>query len=113
MHYMLLLYIEDRPAPGTPEAGPYYGAVVEFQRLCRERGVFVAAGPLERPSAAATVRRRDGRTLLTDGPFAETTEWLAGYFLVDCRDDDEARELARLCPVAAAGSVEVRPVRNL
>ena len=110
MRYMFLLYIEDRPAPGTPEAGPYYAALMSFHQECRERGVLVRADPLQAPSAAKTVRVRAGKPLSTDGPFAETTEWLAGYFLLDCRDEDEALELARLCPVSSEGSVEIRPI---
>jgi hypothetical protein len=110
MQYMLLLYIEDRPEPGSPEAGEYYGAVAAFTAECRRRGVFVAADPLERPASAVTVRVREGTVLNTDGPFAETTEWLAGYMLLECRSQEEALELASLCPVARHGTVEVRPV---
>jgi hypothetical protein len=110
MRYLFLLYVEDRPEPATPEGVRYYGALREWQRECRARGAFVAANPLERPDTAATVRVRDGRLLRTDGPFAETTEWLGGYFLLDCLDREQALELARVCPVAAEGSVEVRPL---
>lgn len=113
MQYMLLLYIEDRPVPGTPEAGGYYGAIVDFHRECTERGVLLAATPLDGRETARTVRQRGGKVLSTDGPFAETTEWLAGFFLLDCRDRDEAVELARRCPVARTGTVEVRPVARL
>jgi hypothetical protein len=110
MHFMLLLYIEDRPQPGAPSAAEYYGELMAFHGHCRERGVLVAADPLAEPSTATTIRQRAGKVLRTDGPFAETSEWLGGYFLVDCRDQQEAVELARSCPVAKAGSVEVRPV---
>jgi hypothetical protein len=75
--------------------------------------VLVADDPLHRPETATTVRVRDGQTLSTDGPFAETAEWLGGYFIVDCRDLDEALELAARCPTAKAGSVEVRPVMEV
>lgn len=110
MRYMLLLYGPDRPSPGTPEATKYFGAVMDFHRECRERGVLVSSDPLLGPDQARTVRVRSGRVLRTDGPFAETTEWLGGYFLLDCRDLDEALELAERCPTAVYGSVEVRPV---
>jgi hypothetical protein len=110
MRYMLLLYIEDRPQPDAPDAGEYYGALMAFHAECRKRGVLVDTDPLQAPSAASTVRVRGGKVLQTDGPFAETSEWLGGYFLLECRDDQEALELARLCPVSTQGSVEVRPI---
>lgn len=81
-----------------------------FADECRRRGAFVAGDPLTGEGAATTVAVRDGKTLLTDGPYAETREHLGGYYVLDCRDLDEALELAALCPMAAAGSIEVRPV---
>lgn len=110
MRYMLLLYLSERPEPDTPEAAQFYPAIREFREHCRRRGAFVGAEPLHEPQTATTVRVRDGQTLKLDGPFAETTEWLGGYFMLDCRDLDEALELAAECPVAHLGSVEVRPV---
>jgi hypothetical protein len=61
-------------------------------------------------SAATTFSVRDGRTLITDGPFAETHEHLGGYYVLECRNLDEALELAALCPLATVGSIEVRPI---
>ncbi|MCW3013429.1 MAG: YCII-related protein [Solirubrobacterales bacterium] len=110
MRYMLLLYIQDRPEPGTPEATAAFCAIAEFHQRCQDRGVLVASDPLHAPQTATTVRVRDGATLNTDGPFTETTEWLGGYFIVDCADLDEALELAASCPTAHEGSVEVRPI---
>lgn len=110
MRYMLLLYVTDRAEPCTPEAEEVYPPLMAFHRECRERGVLVASDPLHEPRTATTVRVRDGQTLNIDGPFAETTEWLGGYFLVDCKALDEALELAARCPTAADGSVEVRPI---
>jgi hypothetical protein len=69
--------------------------------------VLVAADPLHRPETATTVRVRDGKALNIDGPFAETAEWLGGYFMLECRDLDEALELAARHPTAKNGSVEV------
>jgi hypothetical protein len=68
---------------------------------------------LEDTGTATTIRVRDGDAVTTDGPFAETREQLAGYYLLDCRDLDEALELAARCPLAAEGSIEVRPVRRV
>ena len=109
MRYMLLLYGGERP----PEDSEFYPAIRAFRDECVERGVFVAADPLYEPHAATTVRVRDGETLNLDGPFAETAEWLGGYFMLDCADLDEALELAARCPIASIGSVEVRPVREV
>ena len=110
MRYMLLLYVDDRPEPGTPEADAAFREIAAFHAECRRRGVLVDSDPLHGPEAATTVRVRDGETLAIDGPFAETTEWLAGYFVIDCPSLDEALEVAALCPTARTGSVEVRPV---
>jgi len=111
MRYMLLLYNDfDRPEPDTPEAEEMRAEYMAFHDECRRRGVLIAADPLHKPETATTIRIRDGQTLSTDGPFAEATEWLGGYFMVDCDDLDEALELARLCPAARTGSVEVRPI---
>jgi hypothetical protein len=110
MNYMLLLYLSERPSPGTPEGDAMFAAVRAFHGECQERGVLVSAAPLLGPEAATTVRVRDDETLRTDGPFAETKEWLAGYFVLDCRDLEEALELAARCPTARDGTVEVRPL---
>jgi hypothetical protein len=110
VRYMLLLYVSERPEPGTPEAAEAFGAIRAFHQDCAERGVLVASDPLEPPATATTVRVSDGGTIVSDGPFVETKEWLGGYFLVDCASEEEALELAARCPTARDGSVEVRPV---
>jgi hypothetical protein len=110
MRYMLLLYVNGRPEPGSPEAEAMFGEIAAFHRECDEHGVLVASDPLGEPDTATTVRVRDGKTLNTDGPFAEAREWLGGYFMLDCRDRDEALELAARCPTARTGAVELRPV---
>ena len=109
MRHMLLLYLSERPAPGTPDGDELYTAVRGFHEECKRRGVLVDAAPLQAPGTATTVRATNGRVMSTDGPFAETKEWLAGYFVLEC-DRDEALELAALCPTARDGSVEVRPL---
>ncbi len=79
----------------------------------RERGVLIAAEALQPAGTATTVRVRNGRTTVTDGPFAETKEQLAGFYLIDAKDLDEAIQVAAKIPPAREGSVEVRPVRTL
>lgn len=109
MRHMLLLYESERPAPGTPEGAELFGAVMAFHRECAERGVLVASDPLDDATTATLVRIREGHPMHVDGPFAETTEWLGGYFILEC-DRDEALELAARCPSARTGTVEVRQI---
>jgi hypothetical protein len=110
---MLLLYVEDRPTPGTPEAAAVSCSLMAYRDELAAQGVLVAADPLAPPRTATTIRERDGRVATTDGPFAETREWLGGYFVVDCADLDDALRLAALCPGVATGAVEVRPIVTL
>ena len=111
MRYMLLLYgCAERPAPGDPGFEQALKAVNAFVAECQRRGVYVGGEPLRPERTATTVRIRDGQTLVTDGPFAETHEGLGGFYILDCRDLDEALELAALWPMASVGSVEVRPL---
>jgi hypothetical protein len=108
--YMLLIY-QPTDAQPTPEQlremGPRWDA---FTARLQDSGAFVGGDALERPDVATTVRERDGQTQFTDGPFAETKEYLAGYYLVDCPDLDTALEHASHMPNVGYGSVEVRPV---
>lgn len=108
MRYMLLLYVSDRPQ--GPDA---FRPMMEFHAECRARSVLVASDPLQGPDTATTVRVRKGEKFRTDGPFVETKEWLGGYFILDCRDLDEALELAAMCPTAEDGHVEVRPLLEM
>lgn len=113
MRYMLLIYNCDRPGPDDPGFEDALARVNAFADECRRRGVLVGGDPLHDESTATTVSVRDGRTLVTDGPFAETHEHLGGYYVLDCRDLDEALELAASCPLAEIGSIEVRPVAHV
>jgi hypothetical protein len=110
MQYMMLIYDCERPEPGDPDFAESLARVNAFADECRRRGVFVAGHPLQSEHTATTVSVRDGKTLITDGPFAETHEHLGGAYILDCRDLDEALELAALCPMAEVGSIEVRPI---
>lgn len=109
---MLLIYNCERPEPGDPAFPAALARVNAFAEECRRRGVFVSGHPLMGEDTAATVSVRDGKALVTDGPFAETHEHLGGVYVLDC-DRDEALELAALCPLAEVGTVEVRPVAGV
>ena len=114
MKYLLTIYgDESGAAQATPEDGARmmaeYGA---FGEAAQAAGVLLGGEGLQPTSTATTVRVRDGEALFTDGPFAETREQLGGYYLLDCRDLDEASSWAAKIPDAAAGAVEVRPVMD-
>jgi len=111
--YMLLIYNCNRPGPGDPGFAEALSRVNAFADECRRRGALVSGEPLQPVSTATTVSVRDGRTLITDGPFAETHEHLGGYYVLDCRNLDEALELAALCPMAEQGWIEVRPIAGV
>jgi hypothetical protein len=115
MRYAILIYDEgtaNPPAePPSPELyakimGDYNG----YTQMLKDRGVYLGGEALQPVPTATTVRIRDGETLTTDGPFAETKEALGGFYLVEAKDLDEALELAAKCPGAHLGSIEVRPV---
>ncbi|WP_199430642.1 YciI family protein [Qaidamihabitans albus] len=111
MRYMMLIYdCGGPPEPGDPGFDEALERMNAFADECRRRGTFVGGDPLRPAETATTVRVREGRTLITDGPFAETHEHLGGYYILDCRNLDEALELAALCPLAEQGSIEVRPI---
>jgi hypothetical protein len=106
MQYMLLIYV---PSDGSQRAEPSaWGAYTE---ALQEAGVMVAGDGLHPGDSASTLRVRDGETLVTDGPFAETKELLGGYYLIDVEDLDAALGWAAKIPSVGFGSVEVRPVR--
>ncbi len=111
MKYMLLMYAEESKVPQTPEAqqaaAPAWGA---FNQEIQAAGVMVSGGGLASIANATSVRIREGKTLIADGPFAETHEQLGGYVLVDCKDLDEALAWAAKIPTAKYGCIEVRPL---
>jgi hypothetical protein len=113
MRYMVLIYNCDRPEPGDPGFAEALAKVNAFAQECRRRNAFVAGDPLQGEDTATTVRVRDGRTLITDGPFAETHEHLGGYYILECATLDEVLELAAICPFAEEGGVEVRPLAGV
>jgi hypothetical protein len=113
MRYMLLLYTNpaDWQASGQPEATVLEAHAAVTADL-RRTGKFGTCDALEPTTAATTVRVRAGRTLVTDGPFAETREQLLGFYMVAARDLDDAIAIAARIPDAGIGSVEIRPIRE-
>jgi hypothetical protein len=106
MRYLLLIAGDENALP-TEDVTPEYG---EWMKMVSDRGLLQGGERLRPTSDATTVRVRNGEVLSTDGPFAETKEQLGGYFLVDCKDLDEAIEVAGKLPGARDGSIEVRPI---
>ena len=112
MRYMLLIYLNEQALNETERATCYEESTDLAHRL-RAAGQYVAASPLQPTSTATSVRVREGKRLVTDGPFAETREQLGGYFLIEAKDLDEAIAIAARIPMARNGTVEVRPVVEL
>jgi hypothetical protein len=117
MRYMMLIYTKEMERGALPpaELESIAAAHAALMEEAKKRGVLVAADPLQTTSTATTVRRRGGKVLTLDGPFAETTEQLAGYSILDCADLDEAIAWASRMPTTCAGGegcVEIRPLRQ-
>ena len=112
MQYICLIYKNETagPQPGTEEFGAYIQAYQKFTQLVQKDGVFEAGDALQPAATATTVTNHDGKVETTDGPFAETKEQLGGYYLLDCKDLDEALHYAAKIPSARHGRIEVRPV---
>jgi hypothetical protein len=109
MKYMLLIYLDEKTLSESEREACY----VESAQLAQDihaRGQYLAANPLDSVSLATSVRVRDGKRFVTDGPFAETREQLGGYFLIDAKDLDTAIGIAARIPMARKGTVEIRPV---
>lgn len=108
MKYLCLVYLENDKFNAVPDR-----ECASCGQSLRERGVLIAAEPLQPVETATTVRIRNGKMTVTDGPFAETKECLAGFYLVEARDLNDAIQIAAKIPPAREGSIEVRPVREL
>ncbi len=109
MKYMLLIYADEQAWTET-EREQCYQESTELAHELKSKGQFLATSPLQPVSTATSVRVRDGKRLVMDGPFAETREQLGGFFMVDAKDLDEALEIAGRIPAARKGTVEIRPV---
>jgi len=112
MQYLLLIYDNEAGMKRATEGDQrvMMKSYAEFTESITKSGHMRAGDALQPTSTATCVRIRDGKTLTTDGPFAETKEQLGGYYLVECKDLDEALEAAARIPIGPHGSVEIRPV---
>jgi len=112
MKYMLLIY-SDEQAWGEAEREHCFEESTQLAHQLKAGGQYLAASPLQPVASATSVRVRNGKRLVTDGPFAETREQLGGYFLIEAKGLDEAISIAARIPGAGKGTVEVRPVLEL
>lgn len=112
MKYALLIYSDEKQWEGMTEAeqGEVLGRYNAFTEDLKKRGQYLVGEPLDATTTASTVKLRGGKTLVTDGPFAETKEQLGGFYVVDVPDLDTALALAARIPSAEVGSIEVRPI---
>jgi len=108
MKYLCLVYLEEQKLHAVPDS-----ECMACGEGLRKSGLLIAAEALEPTATATTVRVRNGKMSITDGPFAETKEQLAGFYLIEARDLNDAIQLASKIPPAREGSVEVRPIREL
>jgi len=108
MKYLCLVYLDEKRLDELPDED-----CVDFDTAIRKSGHCIASEALESVESAITVRVRNGRVSVTDGPFAETKEQLAGFYMIEAGDADEAIRLAARIPPARVGSIEVRPIRAI
>ena len=113
MQYMLLIYHNEKTPLSSAEQSQMMQEYMTFTQDIVKSGKFKAGDPLEPTSTATTVRVRNGKTVTTDGPFAETKEQLGGYYIVEAKDLDEAVVIAARIPGARTGTIEVRPVMKI
>ena len=115
MKYMLLIHDDEKAWAKMTDAERQriYGEYGQFGQQIKDTGHYLAGAQLQPTTTATSVRVRDGKRLVTDGPFAETREQLGGYYLVNAKDLDEALKMAARIPGAKTGSIEVRPIMQL
>ena len=112
MKYLLLIYESEQASAGLSEAeqGKIFEEYMTYMKGIKKSGNYIGGEALQPISDATTVRVKNGKTLTTDGPFAETREQLGGFYLVEAKDLDEAIKLAAGIPASRTGSIEVRPI---
>jgi hypothetical protein len=108
MKYLCLVYLDEKRLNELPDED-----CVEFDQGIRKSGHCIASEALQSVQTATTVRVRNGKVSITDGPFAETKEQLAGFYMIEARDLNEAIQIAGRIPPARVGSIEVRPIRPI
>jgi len=112
MKYMLLVYLDEQALSDRQREHCYVESAQLAQDLSSS-GKYISAGPLHPVATATSVRVRNGKRLVTDGPFAETREQLGGFYLIDAKDLDEAMSVAERVPVSKVGTIEIRPVLEI
>jgi len=112
MKYMLLIYADEQ-VRSDAEREQCYQESAQFARELESKRQYIAASPLQPVATATSIRMRDGKPFVTDGPFAETREQLGGYFLIDAKNLDEAIDIAARIPAGQKGTVEIRPVLEI
>jgi hypothetical protein len=115
MRYAILIYDTEtaNPSPEPPDpaiVGEVMSAYSGYTQMLKDRGAYLGGEALQPNPTATTLRLKDGQTVTTDGPFAETKEGLGGFYLIEAKDLDEALALAAQCPGIRAGAIEVRPI---
>jgi hypothetical protein len=115
MQYLLMIYTDESkmPAHNSPEMAAAMKDYAEFTHAIHESGHYKGGNALQPTTTATSVRMRDGKTLLTDGPFAETAEQLGGYYLIEAANLDDATAVAARIPGARWGTIEVRPIWSM
>ena len=114
MQYMLLIYHSDpRGAVGDATIAEFMTEIGAYNDGLKRSGHFIVSGGLAFPDTATCVRQRNGKVSMTDGPFAETKEFLGGFYLIEARDLNDALKVAEGLPMTRFGTVEVRPLNKL
>jgi hypothetical protein len=113
MKYLMLIYLDENNPLSETERQACYAESIQLAQELHSNGQYLGANPLHPTSMATSVRVRNGKRLVTDGPFAETREQLGGYFLIEANNLDDALGIAVRIPMARKGTVEVRPVIDM
>jgi hypothetical protein len=113
MKYLMLIYLDEKNPLSETERQACYAESIQLAQELHSNGQYLGANPLHPTSMATSVRVRNGKRLVTDGPFAETREQLGGYFLIEANNLDDALGIAVRIPMARKGTVEVRPVIDM